>query len=108
MATRNGTRNNVAMSLIIKSNVEMDVRSTGEPLPSIPWDQMFFKDAFDIPVEEQDIVRKLAAVRSAYKRYLLKQEDPPEREFFIGQHSGEEGLVVRIYCKQGPIREDNQ
>jgi hypothetical protein len=32
-----------------------------------------------------------------------------EREFYIGKHGEGEDIFVRVYCKKGPVRdEDNQ
>jgi len=108
VVTRSTTKAAGAMTLQIKPNVNMEMKASGEPIPTIPWDSMFFKDAFDIPVQEDSIKRKLQAVRSAYKRYLLKETNPPEREFYIGRQYVDQELVVRVYCKKGPIREGNQ
>ena len=97
-----------AMTLQIKKNVDMQLREPRESIPTIPWDQMFYKDAYDIPVTEDSLKRKSDAIRSAYKRYLVKAENPPQREFFIGKQYVDHELVVRVYCKKGPMREDHE
>mgnify|MGYP003113550314 FL=1 len=97
-----------AMTLEIKKNVDMQLREPRESIPTIPWDQMFYKDAYDIPVTEDSLKRKSDAIRSAYKRYLIKAENPPQREFFIGKQYVDHELVVRVYCKKGPNREGDE
>ena len=96
------------MTLEFKKNVDMELRETRESIPTIPWDQMFYKDAYDIPVTEDSLKRKSDAIRSAYKRYLIKAENPPQREFFIGKQYVDHELVVRVYCKKGPNREGDE
>ena len=49
------------MSLEIKPNVDMKVRQPGESLPTIPWDEMYWKDAFDIPVTVDKYQSRLSA-----------------------------------------------
>ena len=102
-------RTQAVMDLQIKSNVTMNVRSPGESIPTIPWGEMFYKDAFDIPVEQDEMRRKLGAVRSAHKRWCKKNPDT-DKEFYIGQHYENSGndMFVRVYCKEGPAREGNQ
>ena len=96
------------MSLEIKPNVDMKVRQPGESLPTIPWDEMYWKDAFDIPVTVDNYQSRLSAARSSYKRRQDRQTDD-QREFYIGKHDEGEDIFVRVYCKKGPVRdEDNQ
>tara|TARA_A100000172_G_scaffold49672_1_gene31125 strand:+ start:1202 stop:1540 length:339 start_codon:yes stop_codon:yes gene_type:complete len=97
------------MSLEIERNVDMKVRPSGEPLPTIPWDNMFLKDAVDITVGEEELSRRLSAVRSAYKRWQDRQTSPDQKEFHIGKLVKDGVTVVRVYCKKGPSRdEDNE
>lgn len=94
------------MSLVIKPNVDMKVRQPGESLPTIPWDEMFWKDAFDIPVTVDNYQSRLSAARSSYKRWQDRQTDD-EREFYIGKHDEGEDIFVRVYCKKGPKRDED-
>ena len=97
------------MSLKIQKNVNMKVRLPGESLPTIPWDEMYWKDAFDIPVTVDNYQSRLSAARSSYKRWQDRQSGEVEREFYIGKHDEGEDIFVRVYCKKGPVRdEDNQ
>ena len=96
------------MSLEIKRNVDMKVRRTGESLPTIPWDDMYVKDAFDIPVsEESGFQSKLSAVRSSYRRWQDRQTGEIDKEFFIGKHEQGNDCFVRVYCKIGPVRDED-
>jgi len=95
------------MSLEIKRNVDMKVRQPGESLPTIPWDDMYVKDAFDIPVSESGFQSKLSAVRSSYRRWQDRQPGEIEREFFIGKHEEGNDCFVRVYCKIGPVRDED-
>ena len=94
------------MSLEIKPNVDMKVRQPGESLPTIPWDEMYWKDAFDIPVTVDNYQSRLSAARSSYKRWQDRQTNE-EREFYIGKHDEGEDIFVRVYCKKGPVRDEN-
>jgi hypothetical protein len=97
------------MNLEIKKNVSMKVRQPGTSLPKIPWDEMYWKDAFDIPVLPENYTSRLSAARSSYKRWQDRQLGEVEREFYIGKHGEGEDIFVRVYCKKGPVRdEDNQ
>ena len=95
------------MSLEIKRNVDMKVRRTGESLPTIPWDDMYVKDAFDIPVSESGFQSKLSAVRSSYRRWQDRQPGEIDKEFFIGKHEQGNDCFVRVYCKLGPVRDED-
>ena len=94
------------MSLEIKPNVDMKVRQPGETLPTIPWDEMYWKDAFDIPVTVDNYQSRLSAARSSYKRWQDRQTGD-EREFYIGKHDEGEDIFVRVYCKKGPKRDED-
>ena len=95
------------MSLKIQKNVNMKVRQPGESLPTIPWDEMYWKDAFDIPVPVDNYQSRLSAARSSYKRWQDRQSGEVEREFYIGKHDEGEDIFVRVYCKKGPVRDEN-
>ena len=94
------------MSLEIKPNVDMKVRQPGESLPTIPWDEMYWKDAFDIPVTFDNYQSRLSAARSSNKR-LQDLQTNEERECYIGKHDENDNLFVRVYCKKGPVRDEN-
>ena len=95
------------MSLKIQKNVNMKVRQQGESLTTIPWDEMYWQDAFDIHVTEDNYQRRLSAARSSYKRWQDRQSGEVEREFYIGKHDEGEDIFVRVYCKKGPVRDEN-
>ena len=95
------------MSLKIQKNVNMKVRQPGESLPTIPWDEMYWKDAFDIPVTVDNYQSRLSAARSSYKRWQDRQSGEVEREVYIGKHDEGEDIFVRVYCKIGPVRDEN-
>ena len=95
------------MSLKIQKNVNMKVRQPGESLPTIPWDEMYWKDAFDIPVTVDNYQSRLSAARSSYKRWQDRQSGEVEREFYIGKPDEGEDIFVRVSCKKGPVRDEN-
>ena len=95
------------MSLKIQKNVNMKVRQPGESLPTIPWAEMYWKDAVAIPVTVANYQSRLSAARSSYKRWQDRQSGEVEREFYIGKHDEGEDIFVRVYCKKGPVRDEN-
>ena len=95
------------MNLEIKRDVSMEVPTPGERMAKIPFDQMFLKDAVDIPVTEDEVARRLSAVRSAYRRWQDRSGAENEREFFIGKHQQGDQLSIRVYCKKGPERNES-
>lgn len=97
----------VSMNLEIKRDVSMEVPTPGERMAKIPFDQMFLKDAVDIPVTEDEVARRLSAVRSAYRRWQDRSGAENEREFFIGKHQQGDQLSIRVYCKKGPERNES-
>ena len=95
------------MNLEIKRDVSMDVPQPGQPMAKIPFGEMFLKDAVDIPVTEDEVVRRLSAVRSAYRRWQDRSGVGSEREFYIGKHQQGDQLSIRVYCKKGPERNES-
>ena len=97
----------------IKRGVDMNIpRRTKNHLPDIPFDQLFFRDAYDIEATEEEIDRMAAAARQRYRRWQQKQNTQPgnkeHKEFYVGKVKTEEGLIVRVYCHVGPIDESHK